>query len=73
MVAYSLERKTSVTLDLLSHLTGTTDSILTTLVSDTQESGVYVVGLNKVQFAPGRYTVRLRAGESMVEQPFDLP
>jgi len=73
MVAYSLSRKTSVTLDLLARRKGSIDTILTTLVSDTQETGVYVVGLNNVQFAPGNYTVRLRTGESIVEQPFDMP
>jgi uncharacterized lipoprotein YddW (UPF0748 family) len=73
MVAYSLARKTSVTLDLLARPSGSNDTILTTLVSDTQETGVYVVGLNNVQFVPGRYTVRLRTGESVVEQPFELP
>ena len=73
MVAYSLARKTPVRLDLLAKPSGSTDTMLTTLVSDTQEKGVYVVGLSKVQFAPGRYTFRLRTGESVVEQPFDLP
>ncbi len=73
MVAYSLARKTAVTLDLLARPKGSTDTILTTLVSDTQETGVYIVGLNGVQFSPGRYTVRLRTGESVVEQPFDVP
>jgi hypothetical protein len=73
MVAYSLARKTAVTLDVVSHPHGTTDTILTTLVSDTQVSGVYVVGLTAMQFAPGKYTLRLRTGESIVEQPFELP
>jgi uncharacterized lipoprotein YddW (UPF0748 family) len=73
MVAYSLERKTPVTLDLLARPKGSKDTILTTLVRDTQETGVYVVGLNSVQFVPGRYTVRLRTGESVIEQPFELP
>jgi hypothetical protein len=73
MVAYSLPHRTTVTLDLLSRPKGSNDTMLTTLVSDTQETGVYIVGLNSVQFAPGRYTVRLRTGESVVEQPFELP
>lgn len=73
MVAYSLARRTPVTLELLARPTGSADPILTTLVSDTQETGVYVVGLSKVQFVPGRYTFRLRTGDSVVEQPFDLP
>ena len=73
MVAYSIARRTPVTLDLLAMPRGSTDTILTTLVSDTQETGVYVVGLSNLQFAPGRYTVRLRTGDSFVEQPFDLP
>jgi uncharacterized lipoprotein YddW (UPF0748 family) len=73
MVAYSLAKKTLVTLDLLARPTGSSDSILTTLVSDTQETGIYVVGLSNVQFVPGKYSFRLRTGESVVEQPFDLP
>lgn len=73
MVAYSLAKKTSVTLDLLARPRGSSDTILTTLVRDTQATGVYVVGLNAVQFAPGSYTVRLRTGETVVEQPFELP
>ena len=73
MVAYSLARRTPVTLDILARPRGSNDTITTTLVSDTQETGIYVVGLNNVQFVPGKYTVRLRAGESMVEQPFELP
>jgi uncharacterized lipoprotein YddW (UPF0748 family) len=73
MVAYSLARRSPVTLDLLAKPRGSIDTILTTLVSDTQETGVYVVGLSNVQFAPGRYTFRLRTGDSVVEQPFDLP
>jgi hypothetical protein len=73
MVAYSLARRTPVTLDLLARPRGSNDTILTTLVSDTQETGIYVVGLSNVQFVPGRYTVRLRTGVSVVEQPFELP
>jgi len=73
MVAYSLARRSPVTLDLLAKPRGSIDTILTTLVRDTQETGVYVVGLSNVQFAPGRYTFRLRTGDSVVEQPFDLP
>ncbi|HTY59177.1 MAG TPA: family 10 glycosylhydrolase, partial [Bacteroidota bacterium] len=49
MLAYSLARKTAVTLDLLSKPSGSSDTILTTLVSDTQETGVYIVGLSGVQ------------------------
>jgi hypothetical protein len=56
MVAYSIARRTPVTLDLLARPRGSTDTILTTLVSDTQETGVYVVGLSNLQFAPGRNT-----------------
>jgi uncharacterized lipoprotein YddW (UPF0748 family) len=73
MVAYSLARRTSVMLDLLARPRGSNDTILTRLVSDTQETGLYVVGLNNVQFVPGKYTVRLRTGDSVVEQPFELP
>ena len=73
MVAYSLARRTPVTLDLLARPRGSNDTTLTTLVSDTQETGVYLVGLNNVQFVPGRYTVRLRTDGSVVEQPFDVP
>ncbi len=73
MVAYSLARRTPVTLELLAHPRGSNDTITTTLVSDTQETGIYIVGLNSVQFVPGKYTFRLRAGESVVEQPFELP
>ena len=73
MVAYSLARRPPVTLDLLARPRGLTDATLTTLVSDTQGTGIYVVGLGNVQFVPGRYTFRLRTGDSVVEQPFDLP
>jgi uncharacterized lipoprotein YddW (UPF0748 family) len=73
MVAYSLARRTPVILDLLSYPRGSNDTITTTLVRDTEETGIYIVGLNGVQFVPGKYTVRLRTGESVVEQPFELP
>jgi len=73
MVAYSLARRTPVTLDLLARPKGSIDTITTTLVRDTQETGIYVVGLNGVQFVAGKYTFRLRAGGSVVEQPFELP
>jgi hypothetical protein len=73
MVAYSLAKKAPVTLELLSWPRGSSDSILTTLVSDSQETGIYVLGLGNLKFVPGRYTFRLRTGESVVEQPFELP
>jgi hypothetical protein len=73
MIAYSLAHRTPVTLELLTQPAGSADTTVTTLVRDTQESGVYVVGLDDVPFAPGRYVVRLRTGDSVVEQPFDMP
>jgi len=72
MVAYSLARRVPVTLDLVTSQ-GSSDSVVATLVNDTQESGIYIVGLKGVQFSPGKYLVRLRAGDSTVEQPFELP
>jgi len=72
MVAYSLARRVPVSLDLVTN-NGRSDTVVATLVNDTQESGIYVVGLKGLQFSPGKYFVRLRAGDSTVEQPFDLP
>lgn len=73
LVAYTIPRRTPVTLEMISHLENAGDTMITTLVRDTQDGGTYVVGLKDMQFTPGKYVVRLRAGQSVVEQPIDLP
>jgi len=72
LVAYTIARRTPVTLEMISHPEKSGDTMITTLVHDTQECGTYVIGLKEMQFTPGRYIVRLRAGQSVVEQSIDL-
>ncbi|HXX62618.1 MAG TPA: family 10 glycosylhydrolase [Bacteroidota bacterium] len=72
LVAYTIARRAPVTLEMISHTENPGDTMITTLVHDTQDCGTYVVGLKEMQFTPGRYTVRLRAGQSVVEQSIDL-
>ena len=72
LVAYSLARRESVELSLVALSAAAPDSLVGSLAGGTQDEGTYVVGMSGLQFGPGRYVVRLKAGESVLEQPIDL-
>ena len=72
-VAYSLAAASQVSLDLIARPPGGADSLVTLLVSTTQERGTYVVGMGELSLSAGRYLVRLRTADGVLEQSFDLP
>jgi hypothetical protein len=72
LVAYSLARTTDVTLTLVARRSGLADSIAATLAHGIQEEGTHVIGVRNIPRGAGRYFVRLRAGDSVVEQQFDI-
>jgi uncharacterized lipoprotein YddW (UPF0748 family) len=72
LIAYTLAGKSPVMLDLLKQTGTSGDTTVTTLVNRMQEAGTYVVGLDDIPFTSGMYVVRLRTGESFLEQAFDL-
>jgi len=70
LVAYRLARRTLVFVEVSKDVADArADSLTTTLVSAVQDEGTYIVGLNALQFTPGRYVVRLRTGATTLEQP----
>ena len=72
LVAYTLSRRTPVALDLYRLKVSGTDSLFTPLVNGVQERGTYVVGVDPTTMAPGKYIVRLHAGEATVDQALDF-
>jgi uncharacterized lipoprotein YddW (UPF0748 family) len=72
LIAYSLQSRSPVELVLISHSQSAGDTVVASLVNGVQEGGIYIVGVGNVRFGPGRYLVRLKAGDTTVEQPIDM-
>ena len=66
LVAYKLAARMPVVLEVI----GNGDS--TGVVRKVQEGGTYVIALPRERFAAGGYLVRLKAGDTIVEQPLML-
>jgi hypothetical protein len=72
LVAYRLARRTPVSLQVFRQGPGGSDSLFTTIVNRLQDGGTYVVGLGRLAFRPGVYTLRLTAGDTVLEQPLNI-
>ncbi len=72
LVAYKLAKRTDVSLEVLEKGSGGIESVALRLAEGIQNEGTYVVGVGKNQLKAGRYTIRLRAGDVVLEQPLEL-
>lgn len=72
LAAYKLEQPSPVTLSIHRELSDTVEHLQTTLVRETQQPGVYIVGLGDLRLVPGKYLVRLSAGQSRIEQRVEI-
>ena len=70
LLAYRLERRTPVQLSIYRQLADGRDSLYATLINEIQGNATYVVGLGRIAFKSGRYAIRMRAGEAVIEQQF---
>ncbi|MCZ6775085.1 MAG: family 10 glycosylhydrolase, partial [Ignavibacteria bacterium] len=72
LVAYELPERTFVSLNIFEQLSDMSERLVTTITRGVQEPGIYVVGVGKVDFAQSRYVIRLKAGDTPLEQFIDL-
>lgn len=72
LVAYRLERRSPVQLSIYRRIADGQDSLYTKLIDQVQNSATYVVGLGKIAFKAGHYAIRMRVGETDIEQRFDV-
>jgi uncharacterized lipoprotein YddW (UPF0748 family) len=69
LAAYALGHVSPVRLEIFQPRPGAADTLLATLVEGEQDAGIYVVGLQQFAFNRGVYLLKLRAGETVVDQP----
>jgi uncharacterized lipoprotein YddW (UPF0748 family) len=70
LVAYKLAGRLFVSLDVFHQKSDSVEHFVSTLARGFQEEGTYVVGLGTL--TAGRYLIRLKAGTTMLEQPFEV-
>ncbi|MEW6511359.1 MAG: family 10 glycosylhydrolase [Bacteroidota bacterium] len=68
LIAYSLSRPTNVELTLVSRPSRGQETVVASLARGVQQRGTYVVGMEGRLLGEGKYLVRLKAGEMMLEQ-----
>ncbi len=73
LVAYCLAQRMDVELELVRDDDAGGQKVVATLARGEQASGTHIVGLGKAQLSPGKYLIRLRAGETTIsEEPFEM-
>jgi hypothetical protein len=72
LLGFRLARSGAVTLEVARVMAGGRDSVMAVLVQGKQDEGSHVVGLKSLRLPPGLYTVRLRAGNTTLEQPLAI-
>jgi hypothetical protein len=72
LVAYRLERRSPVQLSIYCEQADGRDSLYAKLIDEVQNSATYVVGLGPITFRNGRYAIRMKAGETDIEQRFEV-
>jgi uncharacterized lipoprotein YddW (UPF0748 family) len=72
LVGYKLPERTFVSLDIFEQSSDMSENLVATIIRGVQDQGVYVVGVGKVDFGHGRYVIRLKAGDTTLEQFVDL-
>jgi len=68
LAGYHLGARVPVHLELYRTEPGSPDSLVKTIVDDVQDQGAYVYGLRSLLHEPGRYTIRLKAGGTVLDQ-----
>jgi len=71
LIAYSLAGRTAVELSLIAQARDGTDTVITSLAHGIQDGGTYVVGMREAEIGPGKYLVRLKAGDAVLEQTIE--
>ena len=72
LVAYRLAERADVLLELLHDPRAKREAPGATLASGDHDGGTYIVGLPPTRVGPGRYIIRLKAGEAVLEQRLEL-
>ena len=73
LIAYRLSQRMEVRLEVVQETTEQQEeNIVAALTAGERDRGTYVVGLAGYRFRPGKYLIRLTAGDTTLEQPLDI-
>lgn len=72
LLAYRIPDPRNVTLEILEEKSDGDRSIFAVLVDGQAEEGTHIIGMGKHHLPPGNYTVRLRAGETIVDHALNI-
>jgi hypothetical protein len=72
LAAYRVAKRAPVQLDLLRRRTDAGDTLVATITRETQDAGMYIVGLTSIPFVRGNYILRLRAAGTEIEQSVEV-
>jgi uncharacterized lipoprotein YddW (UPF0748 family) len=72
LLAYSLASEERVSLEVTPQTPDSTRTSNILLADSVQQAGTYFVGISSRSLLPGRYNVRLRAGDVLIEQNFQI-
>ena len=72
LAAFRIPERTFVSLDLFERHPEQPEGFFSTLVREVRDGGTYVVGIRKEQLRSGRYLIRLKAGDTVLDELFEL-
>jgi uncharacterized lipoprotein YddW (UPF0748 family) len=72
LLAYRVPDRRHVTLEILQEASGGKKRVFAVLVNGEEERGTHIVGVSQLRVPSGNYTLKLRAGEAIVEQPLNI-
>jgi uncharacterized lipoprotein YddW (UPF0748 family) len=72
LAAFQLPERTFVSLDLFERTGEEAEQLFFTLLRGVRDGGTYVVGIRREQLKPGRYLLRLKAGDTSLDESFEL-
>ena len=72
LVAYKLADRLFVSLDVFQQRADSVEHLVSTLRKGYQDEGTYVVSLGGTPLNTGRYLIRLKAGQTTLEQPLQV-
>jgi len=73
LLAYRTGTPAQVTLEILQRGKEGKDSLVTVLLDRHEGGGTHILGMNRLNLAPGEYTLRLRTGGTSLDQPLRIP
>lgn len=73
LVAYRIAGPAHVTLKILQTGIDGRDSVVAALLDRHESGGTHILGARSLHLRPGAYTLRLRAGTAVLEQPLQVP